>query len=315
MANQGGTAPSRPAWLEKNSDQIVPLAVLAGLLLLLVGVYWNSLDSRGAMWFWDNPKYSHGWLVPIFTVILLWMRFEPFGDVSQAARLTGVAMLAASLGLRLYMTYYNHRVPEMYTFVPAVASVFLIVGGWKTIRWAWPAVGFLIFMFPLPGVLDGGLLGPLQRLATRASTYVLQTIGINSYYEGNRIVIGDIQLGVVEACSGLRMLTIFVALAVAITLVTDRPWWERIVTIASAIPIALAVNIIRITVTGILHMTAGPKLAELVFHDLAGWFMMPMALGMLYVEFQILSHLVIDEGEAGPLQIGPSGGGPKMAGL
>jgi exosortase/archaeosortase family protein len=80
------------------------------------------------------------------------------------------------------------------------------------------------------------------------------------------------------------------------------------VIVLSAVPIALAVNVIRITVTGILHLTAGPELAEMVFHDLAGWFMMPMALGMLYVEFQILSHLIIDEGAAGPLQIGGMAG-------
>jgi exosortase len=315
MAEQSAAPKGAGTWLEENSDQIVPLSILVGMLLLLIGVYWNSLDHRGAQWFWENPKYSHGWLVPIFTVILLWMRFEPIGEVTLPARLAGLALLAASLGMRLAMTYYSVRVAEMYTFVPAVAGVFLMVGGWKTIRWAWPAVGFLIFMFPLPSFLDRDLLAPLQRIATSASTYALQTIGIASYNEGNRIVIGEIQLGVVEACSGLRMLTIFVALAVAITLVTDRPWWERIVIVLSAVPIALAVNIVRITVTGILHLTADPRLAEMVFHDLAGWFMMPMALGLLYVEFQILSHLIIDEGPQAPLQIGGSRGGRASAGL
>ncbi len=305
MAEQTIAKPEAKSLLD-DREQLVPLVTLVGLLLLLVGVYWNILDRRGAMWFWENPKYSHGWLVPIFSVILLWMRSEPLEKPSASALWTGLGILAGSLGLRLLMTYYPNRVPEMYTFVPAVAGVFLMVGGWKTVRWAWPAVGFLIFMFPLPGFLDSDLLAPLQSLATRASTYVLQTLGIPTYNEGNRIVIGEVQLGVVEACSGLRMLTIFVALAVAITLVTDRPWWERIVTIASAVPIALAVNIVRITVTGILHLTAGPELAEMVFHDLAGWFMMPMALGLLYVEFQILSHLIIDESNTGPLQIGAS---------
>jgi exosortase/archaeosortase family protein len=100
------------------------------------------------------------------------------------------------------------------------------------------------------------------------------------------------------------MLTIFVALAVAITLVTDRPMWERMVIIASAVPIALLVNIIRITITGVLHLTVGTEVADKVFHDLAGWVMMPMALGFLYVEFQILSNLVIDEGPSGPVRIG-----------
>lgn len=301
MSSQQSTGISD--WLKKNSDQVVPWATLVALLGLLVYVYWNSLDSRGAKQFWDNPKYSHGWLVPIFTVILLWMRHEPFGPVTAAARWAGVGLLSAGLGLRLGATYFPNHVPEMISFVPAVAGVFLLVGGWSTLRWAGPAVAFLIFMFPLPGFLDARLLAPLQKIATMASTYALQTIGIASYSEGNRIVIGDVQLGVVEACSGLRMLTIFVALAVAITLVTDRPIWERVVIVLSAVPIALAVNITRITVTGILHLTASPELADMVFHDLAGWFMMPMALGLLYVEFQILSHLLIEEGTAGPLQV------------
>ena len=304
MAAQATSSQQRVAEsLKKNTDQVVPWTILAALLGVLIYVYWNSLDYRGAKQFWDNPKYSHGWLVPIFTVILLWMRHEPFGPVSAAARWAGVGLLLSGLGLRLGATYYQSHVPEMVSFVPSVAGVFLLVGGWRMIRWAGPAVAFLIFMFPLPGILDAKLLAPLQKIATMASTYVLQTIGIPSYSEGNRIVIGEVQLGVVEACSGLRMLTIFVALAVAITLVTDRPLWERLVIVASAVPIALAVNIVRITVTGILHLTAGPELAEMVFHDLAGWFMMPMALGLLYVEFQILSHLLIEEGQAGPLQV------------
>ena len=199
MTEQGGANEASATRLEKNSDQVIPMAVLVGLLLLLVGVYGNSLDYRGAMWFWENPKYSHGWLVPIFTVILLWMRFEPIGHVTPAARMTGLGVLAASLGMRLFTTYYSYRVPEMYSLVPAVAGVFLLVGGWKTIRWAWPAVGFLIFMFPLPSILDRGLLAPLQKVATTASTYILQTIGIHAYNEGNTIFVGEIQLGVVEA--------------------------------------------------------------------------------------------------------------------
>lgn len=308
MAEQAGGSEDKSKWIDKNWDQIVPWSILTGLLLVLIWSYWNSLDYRGAMKFWDNPKYSHGWLVPIFTVILLWMRHEPFGPVTLAARWAGAALLAAGVGMRVLTTYYQYQVLELDSFVPSVAGVFLLVGGWKTMRWAGPAIAFLIFMFPLPGFLDGGLLGPLQKGATMASTYCLQTIGIPTYNEGNRIVIGEVQLGVVEACSGLRMLTIFVALAVAIVLVTERPLWERIVIILSAIPIALAVNVVRITVTALLHLTIGPEWVDRVFHDLDGWMMMPMALGLLYLEFQILSRLVIEDDNIGPMQIGAGRG-------
>jgi exosortase len=309
MAEAAAAKEGVSSWFDKHRDQVVPWATLAALLAVLIYVFWNELDMRGAMQFWvNNPKYSHGWLVPLFTVILLWMRYEPFEPVTLGARWAGVALLSVGLGIRLVATYYSSHVPEMDSFVPAVAGVFLLVGGWKMIRWAGPAVAFLIFMFPLPSPFDSMLLQPLQRIATTSSTYLLQTMGISSYSEGNRIVIGELELGVVEACSGLRMLTIFVALSVAITLVTDRPWWERLVIIASSVPIAVASNIIRITITSLLYMLVNqmgwPEWVEKFFHDFDGLLMMPMGLGMLYVEFQILSHLVIDEGDAGPLSIG-----------
>jgi exosortase len=276
--------------------------LLGGLLLAITWCYWNTLMQVARHW--DNPKYSHGYLVPLFTAVLIWMRREPWGKVSNSARWSGVGMIALGLICRLAFTRLSSAVPEMYTLLPCVMGAFLIVGGWSTLRWAGPAVLFLFFMFPLPGAIDGSLLGYLQNLATKSSTYLLQTMGIACYSEGKRIVIGELQMGVVEACSGLRMLTIFVALAVAITLVTDRPMWERMVIIASAVPIALLVNIIRITITGVLHLTVGTEVADKVFHDLAGWVMMPMALGFLYVEFQILSNLVIDDGPSGPVRIG-----------
>ena len=101
------------------------------------------------------------------------------------------------------------------------------------------------------------------------------------------------------------MSTIFLALAVAITLVTTRPWWERITIIMSAVPIAILVNVIRITVTGILYVVASHELAEAVFHDLAGWIMMPMAMGFLFVELTLLSHLFIEDDDHGPAWLVP----------
>src|SRR5262249_29524339 len=84
------------------------------------------------------------------------------------------------------------------------------------------------------------------------------------------------------------------ALSTAVTLVIRRPLWEKIRIAASAFPIAIIANVTRITVTGILHDTVGSEIANAVFHDLAGWLMMPLALGMLGIELAILNHLLID---------------------
>jgi len=288
---------------EDHNYQVQCWTIVAVLLAVLAYCYGNTLMDR-IIPAWDNPQYSHGWLIPAFTAVLIWMRREPFKTVDTSARWAGVGLLGLGLLIRLTFTYFQTRTPEMYSLIPCVMGIFLLVGGWPTMRWAGPPILFLFFMFPMPSVVDEKVLEKLQVWATIASTYCLQTLGIASYRDGNTIFIGDIHLGVVEACSGLRMLTIFVAFSVAIILVTDRPWWERVAIFLSSFVIALIVNVIRITVTGVLHLTAGTYIAEKVFHDLAGYVMMPMALGFMYVEFQILSHLIIDEGPSRPVKIG-----------
>lgn len=280
----------------------IALGVLMGLLIF---GYWNSLKEAAA--YWQGPQYSHGWLIPLFTVVLLWMRQQPLREVSLQERWYGVGVLAGALLLRIIFAWFGLDIPDMVTFVPAVLGVILLVGGWSMFRWAGPAAAFLIFMFPLPWSVEQALLTPLQTLATRVSTYALQTLGFGAYYEGNRIQIEDLQLGVVDACSGLRMTTIFLALSVAIVLIADRPWWENLVIVLSAVPIALTVNVIRITVTGVLYVVADPELANKVFHDWAGWLMVPLALILLWIEVSILSNLFVEVAEDIPIVGGPRG--------
>jgi hypothetical protein len=64
--------------------------------------------------------------------------------------------------------------------------------------------------------------------------------------------------------------------------------------VLSAIPIALIANVLRITVTAVLHNQVGGRIADVVFHDLAGWFMMPVALSLLWVEFRVLNLVLVE---------------------
>jgi len=276
-------------------EQRLAWLVIGILTALLIYSYWPGLLNAQSSW--NNPQYSHGWIVPLFAAGLLFWWRQPVQPVTLSARLAGMGLLVGSFALRLWAASYRIVTIDMYTFVPALAGVFLLAGGWKMFRWAWAPVAFLIFMYPLPDEATRYLLGPLQTLATIVSTFALQTLGFEAFREGNQIILGDRHLNVVDACSGLRMLTIFVALSVALVLLGTREWWENAVVIASAVPIALIVNSIRITVTGVMY-TIDAELADKIFHDWAGYFMMPLALGMLFLEQQILSKLVVAEDTA-----------------
>lgn len=296
-------------WTEFRVDMRDPFQrsatiTIAMFTALLVYSYLPGLTN--AYIAWANPQYAHGWIVPLFSAALLfWWRQPITAPVPFTARLVGLTLLVASLALRLFVASYRIVTIDMYTFVPAICGIFILVGGWSVFRWAWAPLMFLIFMYPLPDEATRYLLGPLQTTATMVSTFALQTLGLEAYREGNQIVIGEMHLGVVDACSGLRMLTIFCALSVGMVMVGRRSWWENAIILASAIPIALAVNSIRITVTGVLYQFADTEFAERVFHDWAGLVMMPMAMAMLWAEQYVLSNVFLAELE-GPAVLGRS---------
>ena len=268
-------------------------AVLAGTAAAaaLLWVQWPTLTTVAARWTRD-PQYSHGYLVPLFSLFLLWHRRDRFPAGPTRASWWGLPLLAAGLALRLVATYFYYPWLDPLALLPCVAGLILLAGGWAALKWAWPAVAFLAFMLPLPYQLEVALAHPLQRIATAASTYALQTLGFAAFAEGNVIRMGQVRIGVVEACSGLSMLMIFFALATAVTLLVRRPWPERTALLLSAVPVALVSNILRITVTGVLHKMAGKEIADLVFHDLAGWLMMPLALVLLAAELRLLGWVL-----------------------
>ncbi|MCA9258771.1 MAG: exosortase/archaeosortase family protein [Planctomycetales bacterium] len=274
-------------------------AIFGAFALLTTIAYGNMLSYTAVHW--SKGLYSHGWLVPLFAGYLLWVRRRPFVEVESKERWIGVGMIAAALSLRLYASYYDYNNFERLSFLVVLLGCCVLVGGWWMVRWAGPAVGFLAFMFPLPWFLENSLLLWLQNKATAASTIVFQLMGLTAVREGNVIYLDDAAepLTVAEACSGLRMLTIFGAMCVAVALLSERPWWDRLAVLVAAVPIAVASNIIRIVVTGLLYTyvpganEAG--LAHKMVHDFAGFGMMFIGMGLLAVLMAVLRVATVPE--------------------
>lgn len=296
---------------QSQSDQLTSWCILGGLCVVIVWSYWNTIEAL--MGEWVRPQYSHGWLVPVFTAVLLAMRREPFEKTPTPVRWWGMGIMAGGMVFRLLASKFSIHTFDNISIIPVLMGAFVVVGGWPALRWSWAPLAFLVFMLPLPTELHRMLLLRMQHWAAVMSNYTLQTMGAESFLTGATgnlitIAVGDnnIQLNVEEACAGLRMATIFIAMAVALTMILDRPLWEKLFIIVSAIPIAIAVNIIRIVVTALLFMMLGQdsEFAKHFFHDLAGLFMMPIALAFMYVELQILDHIFIEESRTVPQSTG-----------
>ena len=174
----------------------------------------------------------------------------------------------------------------------------LLIWGQRLTMGIWPAILFLVFMFPLPFRVERMLSAPLQLYGAEQSAWYIQLFGIPAVAQGSMILMGDHRVGVAEACSGMRMLTVFIAISAATMVVTKRSVWEKLVILMSAIPIALICNIARIVATALGHHYFGQETADLIFHDLSGWLMMPSAMVLLYLLLKLLDWLFVPAPEA-----------------
>jgi exosortase len=269
-------------------------ALVAGLL---AWAYFPTLRELVQKWMSD-PQYSHGILVPLFSLYLLYLNREKATGDAQPWPWIGYSLLFIALAFRAVAALLFFLPLDAFSLVVCLTGLVMVAGGRPMIRWAWPSLAFLLFMIPLPYLVERMMGAELQNIATIASTFLLQTLGQPAISEGNRILIEDVQLGVVEACSGLRMLMTFAAFCVGAVMLMERHWLVKALVLASAIPIALLTNVLRITATGLAHVwlkESSAKGSVLNFiHDFNGWMMMPIGLGFLLVELWLYKHLLIE---------------------
>jgi len=275
-----------------SSGQILSGIYLFSLIVALSWAYWPTFVELDRRWT-AEPLYSHGYLIPFIALGLLWWRRDKLHTADLRASAWGIPLVLLGTGIRFTGDYFFLSAPERFSLLPILIGLCLALAGWQALRWAWPAIAYLLFMLPLPGRAPEMLANPLQRIATLASTNVLQTLGFAAQSEGNVIILSHVELGVVEACSGTRMLIVFCAIATAVAIVIKRSLLQRIIIVLSAVPLALLCNVTRIVLTGVLYEMVSDKAAELLFHDLAGLFMCLLASALLWIELQFLSRLFV----------------------
>ncbi len=271
------------------------LAWLAVALLVVSMLYFDVF-----VWLWERwqtQDFSHGMFVPLFSCYILWLTFKKGGQtvtlVSSRSVYLGIVLILLGLAIRLTGIYTRVWTLEGLSLPPFILGVIAVLFGERMLWRTLPAVVFLVFMVPLPAFLSNQMGGFLQMVATAVSTFSLQVLGIPAVADGNVITLSGGKIGVAEACSGLRMVYAFFALTVGASLIIDRTWWEKLFIAACAIPIAILVNCVRITATGIAYEYASPEMAERIFHDIAGWLMMPLGFMILVGGLWILDQLIV----------------------
>jgi exosortase len=291
----GGESLSLPVF------HLLPVAILGGALLLL---YWPTLVKLVMDW-WDDPNYSHGFLVPLFSGYLVWQRRAALtsGMTRPHGRWTGLAVLLAGLGTLVLGEVGAERFLAASSLVPVLAGLVLFHLGTGPLRTVAFPLGYLLFMVPLPSIVFYAIAFPLQRLAAENAAWTLDLVGVPVLLDGNVIHLSQITLGVTEACSGIRSLISMLALAVAWGHLTLRGFWPQALLVASALPITVIANAGRVVLTGLIGQYVGIEYATGFFHGFSGWAIFVLAcLGLFAVHGLIRVTLdrrrAVEEGAA-----------------
>lgn len=228
---------------------------------------------------WSNPEAGHGLLLAPVAVGLAWRSRGGVALAPQPAR--GALILGGAILLR----YASGLAAELFTMrlsmVVALMGLVVYVAGTRRLLAWWLPFTLLVFAIPLPEVLLNSLALPLQFRASAMGAWLMKLRHVPVLLEGNVIYLPGHRLFVTEACSGLRSLTALLSLGV----LAGGLWLKRPITrtllITSAIPVAVALNGIRVFLTGFLVFFVDPKLGEGFMHLTEGWLLFLVAFALL----------------------------------
>jgi exosortase len=267
-------------------------ALQVGTVVALMGVLFANVLADMAHDWWIEPAWSQGMLLPPLALYIAWIkRGHIFGCAVTPDRrgllLTALACIAYVLG-RLASEFFLTR----FSFVILLAGLIWTFWGLGRLRRLVLPLLLLASMVPLPSVLYNSLAGPLQLLASDAATRIAQSVGVSVFRDGNIIQLAGVTLGVAEACSGLNALSALIVGSLLLGYLFCTGWIARVALIVLSVPLAIAVNVVRVAGTAILA-DYDREFAVGFYHAFSGWLVFVAGLGLLYLTARGL-HATLD---------------------
>ncbi|RYH01246.1 VPLPA-CTERM-specific exosortase XrtD [Salipiger sp. IMCC34102] len=252
---------------------------VAGLATLVaVAAFIVFRDGLTLLWSsWALPEYAHGPVIPILSLLLLHRQVARAGDADTwggAPRPTVVVAVALSLLavlLGIFGSLSGLTEVSAYGLLPFAMALVVVATGWPAAGHFWHAIVHLGFMLPLPGLVYYATTTALQAFSSEAGVILIRLFDIPVVLQGNVIDMGAVKLLVAEACSGLRYMFPILSFSYILAIFYRGAFWKKLAILAMAVPIAVAVNALRIATIGVAYGLYDIAPAEGFAHLFEGW--------------------------------------------
>lgn len=269
----------------------LPRWQVVALLLLIAWLYAPTLARLFLQWVGPSrdPNFEHGIFVPLFALFVLWQNRKKLAAIASAPSWVGLPLVVLSLLMLVLGTLGAELFFARASLLILLAGLVILFQGWTFFRAVLFPWAFLILMIPIPNLILQQITFPLQLLASKLATVLLELAGVPVLRQGNVIGLASMPLDVAEACSGIRSLLTLVTLAIIYGYLMETRIWVRVLLALAAVPIAVAANSFRIFGTGLLVQYWDPDKAEGFYHALGGWLIFVVALIMLFAVHRVIS--------------------------
>jgi len=251
-------------------------------LILLLIAYIPTLRSIIKGWMAHESYYGHGFFIPLVSLFILWQRRNLFREIKISTDNVGLIIVVAGLIMHLICAALKVYFISGVSFVFVLFGLVLFFFGREVGRNLIFPIFFLLAMIPLPGMLIAGLTIKLKLFAAQASVFLLNNVGFKSLLDGSTIRMPASYLMVEAPCSGLRSLISLLTLGLLFSYALKSSYLKKGILLISAVPIALATNILRITMLAAINDLYGEKIAMGFFHDFSGFLVFALAFLGLY---------------------------------
>lgn len=265
----------------------IPIALIA---LALIAVYYSVAFKLLQDWY-EIPDYSHGFLVPLFSIFLIWDQRKTLSALPVKPTWGGLPLVVVALSVLILGVYGVELFTSRISFILLISGLvwtFLGAAWLKQLRFP---ILVLLLAIPFPNIIFNQITFPLQLLASSVASGILTLLGVPVLHEGNVIELPVMKLEVAEACSGIRSLMSLFTLAVFYGYFLEKSTTRRVILALASVPIAVAANALRIVGTGLCVQYWDPVKALGFFHEFSGWVMFVISLGFLYLVHRLM-HLV-----------------------